>query len=100
MADDNDTVSRRTIGTLNVDKLLKVKEYQQWHQASQAFATAKQNSQQAKEKFREYLRKKSPELRDIENLDVIQNQDGKSLTVFETRERVRKARGGNIIELE
>jgi len=69
-------------------------------QASQAFATAKQNSQNAKEKFRGYLRKKSSELRDVQNLDVIMNQDGKTLTVFETRERVRKPRGGNVIELE
>lgn len=100
MADENDMPVRRTIGILNIDKLAKSKEYQQWHQASQNFAAAKIASQNAKEKFREYLRKKSPDLRDIENLDVIANQDGTSLTVFETRERVRKSRGGKFIELE
>ena len=98
--DENDTVSRKTIGVLNVDKLAKVKEYQNWHQASQAFATAKANSQAAKEKLRDYLRKKGTGLRDIENLDFIMNQDQKSLTIFETRERVKRPRGGNVIELE
>ena len=93
--DENDTVSRKTIGTLNIDKLAKVKEFQNWHQASQAFAAAKQNSQHAKDKLRDYLRRKGAGLRDVENLDFIMNQDQKSLTIFETRERVRKARGGN-----
>jgi hypothetical protein len=94
------STGRKTIGTVPVERVQKMKEAQAFFQASKAFSEAKRNSQIAKTAFRNALKKQSSQLRSIENLDFIVSPDAKTLTLFEVSKASRRSRASNEIEFD
>ena len=94
MADENNDANQksRVIGTLPIAKLQKLAEFKSWQSCSESFSRAKEASAEAKQKFRDALRKGAPALKDVEHLEF--GVHGSSLQIFEKRPRERSRRTG------
>jgi predicted DNA-binding protein (UPF0278 family) len=88
---------RKSIGILSVSKVAKMPEFKQWQKDSEAFSAAKTASSESKEKLRQALRRKIPQLKDVENIDVL--LVGEELTVYQVSKDTA-TRKRNVTELE
>ncbi len=96
---DEDNKRMKSIGVIPISKLTSLKEFKTWTEASARYTEAKDASKNAKAKMREALKKHSPSLKNVENVDFLMAADGKSLNVYQIN-RSPITRKRNVDELE
>ena len=72
---------RKQVGVIPVERFAKIKEWQQYSAASNDFAKAKAASSTAKAAFKEVLRHRAPQLKDVD-IDFIVSPAGDFRSAF------------------
>jgi hypothetical protein len=97
--EENGNQKRRTIGMVPVAKVSKVAEWKAFEAASKEFSESKAKLTASKDKFRTVLRKHSPALNDVENLEYQVSVDRSQIIIYEKLEaRKRQTSGRREIE--
>ncbi len=90
---------RKQVGVIPVERFAKIKEWQQYSAASNDFAKAKAASSTAKAAFKEVLRHRAPQLKDVD-IDFIVSPAGDSISIHEVAEKKGTRRQKEKAELE
>jgi hypothetical protein len=86
------------LGIISIDKFAKLPEWKAYAAATADFAKAKAASSAAKPKMKDALRKHSPTLKEVQNLEFYVMPSGREIAVIEQL-KVSKQREG-VTELE
>ena len=93
METETNTQKRRTLGQISVQKFSKNPEWKQFETASASFIEAKAKLTASKNKFRDVLRKHSPALSSVENLEFLITPTKDEIVVYEMFKSAAKKSG-------
>jgi len=86
----------RALGIISVAKLSKHQEWNAYAQAAKAFSDAKDKAEEAKAAMKAALKKGSPDLQQIGNLDFTWSVGAKEISVFEQLQTTTRRRAKEI----